>query len=189
MCGVNLMTTRALRWECCRDQARRWGCVIAVAGILMVIVAGVLQLKLHGNQQRLNVLEARYEPIAQLLNLNKLYREQIEQIRSEEQFVLMLSKKESLVTLLGLLAQASAEESQSLFFQKIAIENSETMQVERVNSGVIAVAGISSSKAVIDDFVSSLKSTLPVEKVDVTSSREMKRKNRSLHEYNLECTY
>jgi hypothetical protein len=188
--SINLMSLGARRQECWRMRLWQWTKALLVCTGFLVAVTAVqyaAYVKTYAEQQ---VLEAKYEPVNELKNANKLLTRQIGAIRAEEQFVLALSEREPTLTLLGLLGDTVLDSNGRLFVQKIELRNlvsAAGVQVPAQTS--LYVAGLANSSTAVNQFAEALKSQLPFGKIDITSTKEVRMKQQSMNDFNLQCTF
>lgn len=188
--SINLMSFTSRRRECWRMRLRQWTKALAVfAGFLSAVstVQYLAFLEAYSEQQG---LEAKYEPLHQLKNANKFLTRQIAAIRGEEQFVLALSEREPTLTLLGLLGESIQNSDGRLFLQKIELRNKVSAgQILEPAQTSLDVAGLANSSTAINQFADSLRSQLPFGKIDILSTQEVRMKQHSMNDFNLQCSF
>jgi hypothetical protein len=188
--SINLMSFLSRRRECWRMRLRQWTKALTIFAGFLTLVAGVqfaTYLETSADQLR---LEAKYEPLHQLKNANKLLTRQIAAIRGEEQFVLALSEREPTLTLLGLLGDSVQDSEGRLFVQKIELHNKVSPgQTQEPALTSLDVAGLANSSTAINQLADSLRSQLPFGKIDILSTQEVRMKQHSMNDFNLKCSF
>jgi cell division protein FtsB len=188
--SINLMSLGSRRQECWRMRIRQWMKTLAIfAGFLTAVsaVQYAAYLETYAEQQR---LEAKYGPLNELKNANKLLVRQIATIRGEEQFVLALSEREPTLTLLGVLGNTVLDSDGRLFVQKIELRNMVNVSgAPEPSQTSLEVAGLANSSTAINQFAESLRSQLPFGKVDILSTQEVRMKQHSMNDFNLKCSF
>jgi cell division protein FtsB len=187
---INLMSLRARRQECWRMRLRQWTKALLVLTGFLVAVTAVQYAAYLGTYAEQQVLEAKYEPVNELKNANKLLTRQIAAIRGEEQFVLALSEREPTLTLLGLLGDKVLDSKERVFVQKIELRNLVSAGgVQEPAQTSLDVAGLANSSTAVTQFADALKSELPFGKIDITSTKEVRMKQQTMNDFNLQGTF
>jgi hypothetical protein len=187
--SINLMSLRTRRQECVRSRLRLWSVALAALAGLMGLVSVERYLAYRYLLHRQLGLEAKYEPVAELKNANKSLTKQIAVIREEEEFVLALSKRESMVTLLGVLGEVVADADSRVFLKTIGLNNVVVAGSEIVRESMLEIAGVANSGPAVKELAESLQRSLSFGKVDVTSTQEFRLKQQSMQDFSLECTF
>lgn len=187
--SLNLMSLATRRQECLRARLRQWLAILGVtAAGLCLFGAERYWAYQHAAHKQLR-MEAKYEPIADLQKSNKSLTRQIDAIRKEEQFVLALSNREPVVTLLGVLGESIADSDNHVFLQKIELNNAIESNSAATQQSTLELAGIANSGSAVKDFTDTLQSSIPFGKVGVTSTKEQRLKQQTVQDFSLQCTF
>lgn len=188
--SINLMSLGARRQECWRMRLRQWTKALLVFTGFLVAVTAVQYAAYYETYAEQQVLEAKYEPINELKNANKLLSRQIAAIRGEEQFVLALSEREPTLALLGVLGNTVLDSDGRLFVQKIELRNIASVSgAQETNQTSLDVAGLANSSTAVNQFAESLRSHLPFGKIDILSTQEVRMKQHSMNDFNVKCSF
>lgn len=187
--SINLMSLSVRRQECIRTRLRQWCAALAV----LAAVTGIMTAERYWSYQtkvhRQLTLEAKYEPLTDLKKANKSLAKQIDAIRNEEQFVLALSDREPVVTLLGVLGAAVNQSDSHVFLQKIELNNLVEADAQDTRRSVLELAGIANSGPAVQQFAEILQDLLSFGKIDITSTKEYRLKQQSLQDFSLQCNF
>ncbi len=187
--SLNLMSLAARRQECLRTRLRQWLALLGVTAAFVCLFAAERYWTYHHAVHKQLRLEAKYEPLAELQKSNKSLTRQIDTIRKEEQFVLALSNREPVVTLLGVLGESIANSNNHVFLQKIELSHAVESTSPVARQSTLELAGIANSGPAVKDFADALQRALPFDKVGVTSTKEQRLKQQSVQEFSWEGTF
>lgn len=190
MPSINLMSPQARRHSCVRTRLRQWASVL-------FIVAGVLGLftleryfAYRSSLRRQLALEADYDPIKELKIANKLLIKQIEAIKNEEQFVLALSDREPILTLLGLIGKSVADADERVFLQKIEVSNLGLgVGSPAEKKTMLDLTGVANSGPEVKHFAELLQGLVSFGSVDVVSSVERRIKKQVMQDFILQGNF
>jgi hypothetical protein len=170
-CSVNLISPQARVRGMQRTRLRQWSRVLAAVGAALIPLTIYTWWPAHRELQHLERLEARYEPIRQLIADNKAARKQIDEILQRDQIALALSEATPVVQLLGLVGTAVSEADGAVYIQQLSFEQSaRPWQTASDEPTAVTLRGLGRGQAAAGDLTVALRSVLPLASVERLSS-------------------
>lgn len=130
---LNLMSQPARHREALRRVVRLWSQVTASVVLVLVPVGLATWWRCDDARRRQAVASAQYEPIRKMKNENDALKKQIESLLTQERVPLVLSRRQPVLSLVGLASRAVAEEGGTVYLEQLALEQSS--QIENAANG------------------------------------------------------
>jgi len=190
MAHINLMTSQARIRECSRQQLRRWNQAILALVIVLGGATAVHYYPCYAAAKERETLEVRAQSIHQLQAANERLEERITQIQEEEQFVLGLSRKTPVVSLIGLIGSAVAENEGKVFLEQIEY-SSDSIPGRAVTSrsGDFELTGIGTDGIAVKKFAEALQKQLPHASVQLNKTGEQVVNKQAVQRFTVMCTF
>jgi hypothetical protein len=188
---INLMSSGARFRTAARVRLRRWALALAVMVTVLAPLSIIRWDESRKTRNEHEAMEAGYEPIRRLIQLNRDLRTQAAALVGNERLALELSRRHPATTLLGLVGAAAAESRGELFIEHLTLTQlppgvgaaptptgaREQMVIEAAATLTYDIAG----------FVESLQKA-PIASVKVVSDVVVSQDGMDRKNYTIECT-
>lgn len=168
--------------------------VVRVGSIAVVLSGATTGLLLTGEwaqgwiaAQQLNELDERAAPLRQIIDRQDALAKQVEALRARELLTLRLSRESHELTLLGAVAQAAGETSNTVYVQQLRYTRPPIQEDQSSSRGELQLTGAGIDGAAIARFASELRDTGVFSLVSVESTGSLPGGDASLRRYRLNC--
>ncbi|MCG8450840.1 MAG: hypothetical protein MI725_14830 [Pirellulales bacterium] len=184
---LNLMSEQARIRECLRNRWRQWKCFWAVTLAVLGVVGVVTWWPAYRESRHRASLEEQYEPVRLMKAENQSLKQQIQQLRDQEKFVLELSDGFPLVTLLGIVGQTVDKSQGQVFVEELAFEAGDSAGDEPMAS--LSLVGLGVNRSAVTRLTDSLQTAIPFASVQLQSQSPTQVNQQSMHKFSIQCFF
>jgi hypothetical protein len=172
-------------------RARRWALALGVAVTVMAPLSIIRWEESRTVRNEHEAMEASYEPIRRLIQLNRDLRTQAVALVTDEKLALALSRRRPVTTLLGVASAAAAETRGQLYIEHLSLTQlppgDATSVASNDGSNRLVIEAAATLSYDIARFVEALQKA-PIASVKVTSDVVVSQNGIDRKNYTIECT-
>jgi hypothetical protein len=173
-----------------RVRARRWALALAAAFTVMAPLSIFRREELRTLRNEHEAMEASYEPVRRLVQLNRELRSQATSLVTDEKLALSLSRRRPVTTLLGVASAAAAETRGQLFIEHLSLTQQpagdDASSTPNAGSNRLVIEAAATLTYDIARFVEALQRA-PIASVKVTSDVVVSQNGIDRKNYTIEC--
>ena len=150
---VNLIPVRAQREQQVHDALSLWTKLTLGVALICTAIAGVEWARLSNSKNQIEALQRQFQPLAELLEEQRLIAEQIKQLESREQFMLGLGSGVHGVSLLGAISDSAAETDNKVYITRMNYDS------RSENERVVTLSGAGYDGLSVATFLENLRAS------------------------------
>ena len=187
---LNLIPLATQRLYASRRIVRFWSAVIALAGIGCLLACGIEWGRGLAASQQLQAFDARFAPLAKLLEEQRELSELVANLHAREQISLELSNETQGVSLLGVISQAASELNGAVYVAKLEYDSSvQSGKGQRDHHRLLHLGGAGTDSMSVATFAAGLRDSGVFDSVTVDSTRSFHGGEPSLRTFEINCLF
>lgn len=185
---VNLLPIAYRRKQLLWLRSKQWTAIAGVALAAAAMACWVQLTRNHRDQLRLESLRREYLDVKETADKVELLKKEIDDLRQKEAIVLSLADEQPMLTLVGIVSQATRQCEGGLCVQRMQLQR-RTEGEGKFNIRVLTLEGIAADNHLVARFAAALRDSEAFARVELKSSGRRIVQDAEGQAYSLECVY
>ena len=185
---VNLLPTQYRRKQLLWLRLKQWSVIGCLALGALAVSCCIEMTRNSRNRLRLDALRSEYTQVKDTADKVEILKKDIDDLKQRESIVLSLVEEQPILTLIGLISQATSKCDGGLCVQRMQLERRDAAD-SRANTKVLLLEGMAADHHLVARFAAALRETEAFQRVELRSSTRRILQEVEGQAYSVECVY